>query len=110
MDSNRQHRWFRVHGVDPGCCLSLIPSCHHQATRSRTMKTSPTPPQDAAEYELRFQSLFDEGRAYAFPCDARGQVNMDALSDRARQNYLYARAVIGFEVAMPAVRGVGALH
>jgi hypothetical protein len=74
------------------------------------MKTSPTPPQDAAEYELRFQSLFDEGRAYAFPCDARGQVNMDALSDRARQNYLYARAVIGFEVAMPAVRGVGALH
>jgi hypothetical protein len=60
--------------------------------------------QEAPAYELRFQSLFDDGRAYAFPCDAHGRVDMDALSDRARQNYLYARAVIGREVAMPAVR------
>jgi hypothetical protein len=28
---------------------------------------------------------------------------MDALSDRARTNYLYARAVIGREYATPAV-------
>ena len=68
------------------------------------MNTVPMPLQDGAAYELRFQSLFDEGRAFAFPCDAAGHVNMDALSDRARQNYLYARAVIGREVAMPAVR------
>jgi len=34
---------------------------------------------------------------------------MDALSERARQNYLYARAVIGREVAMPAVQ-VASLH
>jgi hypothetical protein len=54
-------------------------------------------------YELRFRSLFDEGRAYAFPCDAAGHVDMDALSDRARVNYLYARAVIGREVALPSV-------
>jgi len=73
------------------------------------MKTRPTPLQDAAQYELRFQSLFDEGRAFAFPCDARGQVNMDTLSERARQNYLYARAVIGREVSVPAVR-VSAYH
>ena len=67
------------------------------------MNTSPIPLQDDAQYELRFQSLFDEGRAYAFPCDACGRVDMDALSERARHNYLYARAVIGREVAMPAV-------
>lgn len=54
-------------------------------------------------YVLRFQSLFDEGRAYAFPCDAQGKVDLDALSERARNNYLYARAVIGLEVAMPHV-------
>jgi hypothetical protein len=65
------------------------------------MNTGTMPAQDAAQYELRFQSLFDEGRAYAFPCDARGQVDMDALSDRVRENYLYARAVVGFEVALP---------
>lgn len=68
------------------------------------MNNSSMPLQEAPAYELRFQSLFDEGRAYAFPCDAHGRVDMDALSDRARHNYLYARAVIGREVAMPAVR------
>ena len=55
------------------------------------------------EYELRFKSLFDEGRAYAFPCDAAGHVDMDSLSDRARENYLYARAVVGREFSLPAV-------
>ena len=54
-------------------------------------------------YVLRFRSLFNEGRAYAFPCDEQGHVDLDALSERARNNYLYARAVIGREVAMPAV-------
>ena len=48
-------------------------------------------------YVLRFQSLFDEGRAYAFPCDDKGLVDLDALSEKARNNYLYARAVIGLE-------------
>lgn len=57
-------------------------------------------------YMLRFQSLFDEGRAYAFPCDAQGHVDLDALSEKARNNYLYARAVIGLEVAMPHVEPV----
>jgi hypothetical protein len=54
-------------------------------------------------YELRFQSLFSPGRALAFPCDACGSVDMDTLSDRARQNYLYARAVVGRDFAAPAV-------
>ena len=58
---------------------------------------------EAGAYELRFQSLFNEGRALAFPCDAQGHVDMDALSERARGNYLYARAVVGREFATPAV-------
>ncbi|WP_293438936.1 hypothetical protein [Piscinibacter sp.] len=56
------------------------------------------------DYELRFQSLFHEGRALAFPCDAEGHVDLDALSERARGNYLYARAVVGREYATPAVQ------
>jgi hypothetical protein len=59
---------------------------------------------EAAHYELRFASLFDEGRGLAFPCDAEGHVDLDALSGRARLNYLYARTVIGREFSMPAVR------
>ena len=56
-----------------------------------------------ANWELRFESLFQTGRALAFPCDEKGQVEIDALTERARHNYLYARAVIGREFAMPAV-------
>jgi len=61
------------------------------------------------DYELRFQSLFNDGRALAFPCDASGHVNIDGLSEQARTNYLFARTVIGREFAIPAVRE-SALH
>ncbi len=54
-------------------------------------------------FEIRFQSLFKPGRALSFPCDAQGRVQLDSLSDRARDNYLYARAVVGREFAYPAV-------
>jgi hypothetical protein len=57
----------------------------------------------SACYQLRFRSLFDEGRALAFPCDAHGHVDLDALSPRALQNYLYARTVVGREFFMPSV-------
>ena len=55
-------------------------------------------------YELRFRSLHNPGRGYAFDCDAAGRVDLDALSERARSNYLYARTVIGREFEMPAVQ------
>ena len=55
-------------------------------------------------YELRFHSLHRPGRGYSFPCDAGGQVDMDALSDGERRSYLYARAIIGHEVSFPAVQ------
>lgn len=70
------------------------------------MNTRPMPP--TADYELRFESLFQAGRALAFPCDAQGGVTLDALSERALQNYLFARAVIGRDYASPVVRHRGA--
>ncbi|HEY8877684.1 MAG TPA: hypothetical protein VIN03_08990 [Roseateles sp.] len=65
------------------------------------MATLATP--GAPHFELRFQSLFQQGRAWVFPCDACGQVDLDHLSERARCNYLYARTVIGREVMPPRV-------
>lgn len=56
------------------------------------------------QFELRFASLFDKGRALAFPCDSTGRVNLDLLSDRARNNYFLARSSIGREFACPDVR------
>jgi len=59
---------------------------------------------ERTRFEVRFRSLFREGRAYAFPCDADGHVDIDSLSENARNNYLYARKAIGRELSMPAVQ------
>lgn len=67
------------------------------------MNLSKTDSSEAANYELRFESLHDAGRAYVFPCDAAGHVDMDALTDAARENYLFARIVVGHDVSNPAV-------
>ncbi len=64
----------------------------------------------AASHELFFRSLFNNRCAYAFPCDAAGQVDLETLSEKARRNYLYARAVVGRELAVPAVQPVLTAH
>lgn len=58
--------------------------------------TSPT-------FQLCYRSLFHSGRGFAFPCDGHGRVDIDGLSDAARNNYLYARAMVGRELGTPAV-------
>jgi hypothetical protein len=58
--------------------------------------------QNAATY-LRYSSLFHEGRALSFPCDERGQVNLDRLSPKERANYFLARSLIGRDFACPVV-------
>jgi hypothetical protein len=55
------------------------------------------------QYELRFLPLAGTGAGYAFPCDAAGHVDLDALSDQARTNYLFARGLVGRILAAPAV-------
>ena len=67
------------------------------------MQAAAQPNASTERYELRFQSLFDEGRGLAFDCDAGGQVDLDRMSERARANYFYARTVIGREFAIPRV-------
>ena len=47
------------------------------------MNTLNTNCQAAADFELRFCSLFDAGRGYSFPCDQSGNVDIDALSWRS---------------------------
>jgi len=66
-------------------------------------------PSPSSQYQLCFRSLFNSGRGFAFPCDPVGQVNMDSMSERARNNYLYARAMVGRELSVPAVER-GTLH
>ena len=70
--------------------------------------SSPTRREERSTFQLCFQSLFDAGCAYAFPCDAAGHVDLDALGERARNDYLYARAVVGHELSMPNVEACSA--
>ena len=57
----------------------------------------------SSDFRLCFRSLFHSGRGYAFPCGPDGQVDLNGLTDRARNNYLFARAMVGRELAVPAV-------
>jgi len=63
----------------------------------------------AHQYQLCFRSLFNSGRGFSFPCDPSGQVDLDELSDSARNNYLFARAMVGRDLAVPAVEAVEAV-
>jgi hypothetical protein len=54
-------------------------------------------------FELRFDPLTTPGQSLAFPCDAQGQVDLNNLSNRARCDYLFARALIGRDFTRPAV-------
>ena len=57
----------------------------------------------AAGYRIRYLPVSGRGPELSFPCDARGQVELDALSDRVRNNYLYARALVGRDYRAPAI-------
>jgi len=55
-------------------------------------------------HELRFASLHDPGRAVSVPCDASGNVDLNALPERLRNIYLAARAMVGRDYLFPTVQ------
>ena len=71
-----------------------------------------TPAASSSTFEIWFASLFNEGRGLVFPCDEAGHVQIDALSDRGRSNYFFARTMLGREFATPRVLRCGnsAIH
>jgi hypothetical protein len=91
-------------GMRDAMQLARDSQARSRCNQEHTMNAETTEQADRAQFELRFQSLFQSGRAYAFPCDAKGHVDMDRLSDRALANYLYARTVVGREVRTPSVQ------
>jgi hypothetical protein len=59
-------------------------------------------------FRLCFRAL-RSGHGFAVPCDAKGQVDLDQMSERTRNNYFYARAMMGRELSYPAVEA-GGIH
>jgi hypothetical protein len=60
-------------------------------------------PATAAHFQLCYRSYINGEAGFAFPCDERGHVDLDSLSDRTRIDYLYARAMVGKELDPPLV-------
>lgn len=58
---------------------------------------------DECVFELRYIPLRADVPTAAFPCDCEGRVQLDALTERERLEYLFARAVVGFHYARPVV-------
>jgi hypothetical protein len=61
-------------------------------------------PSAPCRFQLRFEALYAGRRSFAFPCDTEGHVDLDQLSEALRNNYFYARAMVGRELALPQVR------
>lgn len=57
----------------------------------------------SSHFEIRFESLFSVGRSLVFPCDEEGRVDINALSERCRCSYFFARVMLGREFAAPRV-------
>ncbi|HET9642298.1 MAG TPA: hypothetical protein VFP68_02830 [Burkholderiaceae bacterium] len=62
---------------------------------------------DHTPYQLRFRSLRHADVAVAFPCDEAGHVDLDALSAPDRNDYFFARTVIGCDFSSPTVVHIG---
>ena len=48
---------------------------------------------NGAAFRLRFEPKIDAEHVIDIPCDADGQVNLDALNEAERIAYFYARVV-----------------
>ena len=59
--------------------------------------------QPRLSHQLFFASLFNPGRALSFACDCRGEVQLDELSERARNNDVLARTAVGRDFGHPVV-------
>jgi hypothetical protein len=56
-----------------------------------------------SKFQLCFRPIFQSGRNFVFPCDRQGNVDLDGMSETTRNNYLFARAMIGRDLAAPAI-------
>jgi hypothetical protein len=68
-----------------------------------THRTFPVAAHRPERVELRFAHRRNDRKSLAFPCDAAGRVDLDALDERSRNQYLFARALMGRDYAFPVM-------
>jgi len=56
-----------------------------------------------SSHRLMFPPLAAAERSFIFPCDAGGRVDLDRLDEGRRNDYFYARAMLGRSTQTPRV-------
>lgn len=67
-------------------------------------------PAPVATHLLHFEPLTPGDAGLDIPCDPQGRVGLDALGERLRNDYFFARTLIGRLFARPTVRLMPALR
>ena len=83
-----------------GATASLCPHA------TRTPLAVALPAEALPTHLLHFEPLGAVGAGLDIPCDPEGRVGLDVLGDRVRNDYFFARALIGRLFARPTVRTV----
>lgn len=66
-------------------------------------------PKAEATHLLHFEPLSGGDAGLDIPCDPHGRVGLDALGEKLRNDYFFARTLIGRLFAAPTVRRLPAL-
>lgn len=69
----------------------------------------PQDPAQSSTHLLHFEPLTAGDAGLDIPCDPCGRVGLDALGEKLRNDYFFARTLIGRLFARPTVRLVPAL-
>lgn len=70
----------------------------------KTVLADALPGEPEATHLLHFEPLGPSGAGLDIPCDPQGRVGLDALGDKLRNDYFFARALIGRLFAKPTVK------
>lgn len=71
---------------------------------SKTTLANALPTDTEPTHLLHFEPLAYQGSGLDIPCDPQGRVGLDALGDKLRNDYFFARALIGRLFAKPTVK------
>lgn len=76
-----------------------VPQSASKTTLAEVLKVDTEP-----THLLHFEPLSAQSAGLDIPCDPQGRVGLDALGDKLRNDYFFARALIGRLFARPTVR------
>ena len=76
-----------------------VPQSASKTTLAEVLKADTEP-----THLLHFEPLSAQSAGLDIPCDPQGRVGLDALGDKLRNDYFFARALIGCLFAKPTVK------